>query len=107
MKSNDLVQSTTVSTTTNKNNITQHNELETNNVNMNIEETTTTSNNMIEQQQQIVDEYIDEISLLPGVIHKSTFSGDFDNYDNYDIWCVRDDGYLQKYEPVLLATGKN
>jgi hypothetical protein len=109
MKSNDLVQSTTVSTTTNKNNITQHNELESNNVNMNIEETTTTtttSNNMIEQQQQqIVDEYIDEISFLPGefLIHKSTFSGDF---DNYDIWCVRDDGYLQKYEPVLLATGE-
>jgi len=105
MKSNDLVQSTTVSTTTNKNNITQHNELESNNVNMNIEETTTTttSNNMIEQQQQqqqIVDEYIDEISFLPGefLIHKSTFSGDF---DNYDIWCVR-----EKYEPVLLATGE-
>ena len=110
MKSNDLVQSTTVSTTTNKNNLTQHDELESNNVNINIEETTTTtttaSNNIIEQQQQqIVDEYIDEISFLPGefLIHKSTFSGDF---DNYDIWCVRDDGYLQKYEPVLLATGE-
>jgi len=37
------------------------------------------------------------------LIHKSTFSGDF---DNYDIWCVLDDGYLQKYEPVLLASGE-
>ncbi len=26
--------------------------------------------------------------------------------DNYDIWCVLDDQYLQKYEPVLLTTGE-
>jgi hypothetical protein len=26
--------------------------------------------------------------------------------DNYEIWCVLDDQYLQKYEPVLLTTGE-
>jgi hypothetical protein len=37
------------------------------------------------------------------LIHKPTFSGDL---DNYDIWCVLDEQYLQKYEPVLLTTGE-
>jgi hypothetical protein len=38
------------------------------------------------------------------LIHRSTFTGDF---DNYDIWCVAEDkNYLQKYEPVLLSTGE-
>ena len=43
-------------------------------------------------------------TFTPGefLIHKSTFT----DYDNYDIWCVRDDGYLQKYEPVYLSTGE-
>lgn len=47
----------------------------------------------------------EEVTFASGefLIHKSTFSGDF---DNYDIWCVLDDGYLQKYEPVLLACGE-
>ena len=57
-----------------------------------------------QQQQQLPDEE-EEVTFAPGefLIHKSTFSGDF---DNYDIWCVLDYGYLQKYEPVLLATGE-
>lgn len=48
---------------------------------------------------------LDEIKFMPNefLIHKSTFSGDF---DNYDIWCVLDEQYLQKYEPVLLSTGE-
>lgn len=37
------------------------------------------------------------------LIHKPTFSGDL---ENYDIWCVLDEQYLQKYEPVLLSTGE-
>jgi hypothetical protein len=51
------------------------------------------------QQQQN-----DEPTFTPGefLIHRSTFQ----DYDNYDIWCVRDDGYLQKYEPVYLSTGE-
>jgi hypothetical protein len=46
----------------------------------------------------------DEVTFVPGefLIHKSTFS----DVENYDIWCVRDDGYLQKYEPVYLSTGE-
>lgn len=46
----------------------------------------------------------EEVTFTPGefLIHKSTFN----DYDNYDIWCVRDDGYLQKYEPVYLSTGE-
>lgn len=45
-----------------------------------------------------------EVTFTPGefLIHKSTFS----DLDNYDIWCVRDDGFLQKYEPVMLSTGE-
>ena len=48
---------------------------------------------------------LDEIKFMPNefLLHKSTFSGDF---DNYDIWCVLDEQYLQKYEPVLLSTGE-
>lgn len=48
---------------------------------------------------------IDDITFMQGefLIHKPTFSGDF---DNYEIWCVLDDQYLQKYEPVLLSTGE-
>ena len=47
---------------------------------------------------------IDEPTFTPGefLIHRSTFS----DFENYDIWCVRDDGYLQKYEPVYLSTGE-
>lgn len=37
------------------------------------------------------------------LIHIPTFSGDL---DNYDIWCVLDSQFLQKYEPVLLVTGE-
>jgi hypothetical protein len=46
-----------------------------------------------------------KVQFIPGefLIHKPTFSGDL---DNYDIWCVLDDQYLQKYEPVLLTTGE-
>lgn len=52
--------------------------------------------------QQITDECI---TFTQGefLIHKPTFSGDF---ENYDIWCVLDEQYLQKYEPVLLSTGE-
>ena len=55
-----------------------------------------------QHQLDVIDE---EITFASGefLIHKSTFSGDF---DNYDIWSVLDDGYLQKYEPVLLASGE-
>jgi hypothetical protein len=60
---------------------------------------------LIESRQQSPLELEQEVTFTAGefLIHKSTFSGDF---DNYDIWCVLDDGYLQKYEPVLLATGE-
>ncbi len=46
----------------------------------------------------------DEVTFAPGefLIHRSTFN----DVENYDIWCVRDDGYLQKYEPVYLSTGE-
>lgn len=59
----------------------------------------------VDSQQQLIDVAEEEVTFAPGefLIHKSTFSGDF---DNYDIWCVLDDGYLQKYEPVLLASGE-
>lgn len=58
----------------------------------------------VNNQQPLID-VEEEVTFAPGefLIHKSTFSGDF---DNYDIWCVLDDGYLQKYEPVLLASGE-
>lgn len=54
-------------------------------------------------QEEIV--LIDEVEFNVGdfLIHKSTFSGDF---ENYDIWCVINEVYLQKYEPVLLSTGE-
>lgn len=47
----------------------------------------------------------DPVTFTPGefLIHKPTFSGDF---NSYDIWCVLDHVYLQKYEPVLLLTGE-
>ncbi|CAF0805997.1 unnamed protein product [Brachionus calyciflorus] len=50
-------------------------------------------------------ELSDMINFSQGefLIHKPTFSGDF---DNYEIWCVLDEQYLQKYEPVLLSTGE-
>jgi len=59
---------------------------------------------MILNNQSAV-ELEEEVTFGSGefLIHKSTFSGD---YENYDIWCVLDDGYLQKYEPVLLASGE-
>lgn len=59
---------------------------------------------IVNNQQPLIDAE-EEVTFAPGefLIHKSTFSGDF---DNYDIWCVLDDGYLQKYEPVLLASGE-
>ena len=55
-----------------------------------------------QQQQQVLDS---EIRFQTGefLIHKATFSGDF---DNYDIWYVLNNEYLQKYEPVLLSTGE-
>lgn len=55
-----------------------------------------------QQQSTILEE---DVTFSPGefLIHKSTFSGDF---ENYDIWCVLDEAYLQKYEPVLLASGE-
>jgi hypothetical protein len=49
---------------------------------------------------------LEDIRFVPNefLIHRSTFTGDF---DNYDIWCVAEDkNYLQKYEPVLLSTGE-
>ena len=51
---------------------------------------------------QILDE---EVTFSQGefLIHKSTFTG---NFENYDVWCVLDESYLQKYEPVLLASGE-
>ena len=57
------------------------------------------------QNSQSSELIIEEVRFLPGefLIHKSTFSGDF---ENYDIWCVLNDEYLQKYEPVLLSTGE-
>ena len=59
----------------------------------------TTSNEHLQKEQQN-----DEPTFTPGefLIHRSTFQ----DYENYDIWCVRDDGYLQKYEPVYLSTGE-
>lgn len=50
-------------------------------------------------------ETIHNVTFTPGefLLHKPTFSGDL---NNYDIWCVLDDVYLQKYEPVLLLTGE-
>ena len=49
---------------------------------------------------------LEDIRFVPNefLIHRSTFSGDF---DNFDIWCVSENkNYLQKYEPVLLSTGE-
>lgn len=45
------------------------------------------------------------MTFTPGefLIHRPSFSGDF---NSYDIWCVLDEYYLQKYEPVLLLTGE-
>lgn len=48
---------------------------------------------------------LEQVTFSPGefLIHKATFSGD---PNNYDIWCVLNDTYLQKYEPVMLLTGE-
>jgi hypothetical protein len=61
-------------------------------------------NELISDNSSYADQ-IQEVQFLPGefLIHKSTFSGDF---ENYDIWCVINEEYLQKYEPVLLSTGE-
>lgn len=52
-----------------------------------------------------LDDICENITFMQGefLIHRPTFMGDF---DNYDIYCVLDDQYLQKYEPVLLSTGE-
>ena len=57
-----------------------------------------------QQHEEIIE--LEDIKFVTNefLIHRSTFSGDF---DNYDIWCVAEDkSYLQKYEPVLLSTGE-
>ncbi|RNA09955.1 hypothetical protein BpHYR1_022169 [Brachionus plicatilis] len=58
------------------------------------------SNSNLAKQNELENVTFGEGEFL---IHKPTFSGDF---DNYDIWCVLDEQYLQKYEPVLLSTGE-
>jgi hypothetical protein len=58
----------------------------------------------VHQSEEIIE--LEDIKFITNefLIHRSTFSGDF---DNYDIWCVAEDkNYLQKYEPVLLSTGE-
>ena len=61
----------------------------------------------VEMHQQMDEEVqLEDIKFITNefLIHRSSFSGDF---DNYDIWCVSEDkNYLQKYEPVLLSTGE-
>jgi hypothetical protein len=62
--------------------------------------------NQQEEEEEEVGEEVDiNVTFETGefLIHRSTFSGDF---NNYDIWCVLEDGLLQKYEPVLLSTGE-
>ena len=111
VKLNDLVQSTAISTTT-KSNLMNNEPSHVAILNEHLQQQQILSSNIIDEtvntnviESQIIDDLTEEITFSPGefLIHKSTFSGDF---DNYDIWCVRDDGYLQKYEPVLLATGE-
>lgn len=89
-------------------NIQQNNDLSTNVPNTSENSQLISNNNVDQQKSQMMpqqSEPNEEVTFTSGefLIHKSTFSGDF---DNYDIWCVLDDGYLQKYEPVLLASGE-
>ena len=70
--------------------------------------TTTTSSDggiLIESDPSSSLLNIYNVTFTPGefLIHKPTFSGDL---NSYDIWCVLDNIYLRKFEPVLLLTGE-
>lgn len=64
-----------------------------------------TSNNPTNQLLEAGTTSLTQVTFAPGefLIHKATFSGDL---NNYDLWCVLDASYLQKYEPVMLLTGE-